>query len=153
MLRNAIIEPLISEMLDDNPDKFSNLEITFQQHGAPAHYYGAIFFCGGILNLRFALQNLAVLTFYNNELWNNLGQFQLAHLNTYDKSLAIVCELCELKPMLIVPPQNIHSNSPVSLRILGTVSSGASVTHLGSIVVAPKFEFQTDASARHSHTT
>lgn len=41
MLQNAI-EPLILEILEDNPDEFGNLEITFQQDGAPAHYYGAV---------------------------------------------------------------------------------------------------------------
>ncbi|KAG5890798.1 hypothetical protein JTB14_007192 [Gonioctena quinquepunctata] len=40
MLQNDI-EALILEILEDNPDEFDNLEITFQQDGAPAHYYGA----------------------------------------------------------------------------------------------------------------
>ncbi|KAG5889187.1 hypothetical protein JTB14_019204 [Gonioctena quinquepunctata] len=41
LLQNAI-EPLILEILEDNPDEFGNLEITFQQDGAPPHYYGAV---------------------------------------------------------------------------------------------------------------
>ncbi|KAG5899890.1 hypothetical protein JTB14_012353 [Gonioctena quinquepunctata] len=41
MLQNDI-EALILEILEDNPDEFDNLEITFQQDGAPAHYYGAV---------------------------------------------------------------------------------------------------------------
>ncbi|KAG5889937.1 hypothetical protein JTB14_028946 [Gonioctena quinquepunctata] len=41
LLQNAI-ESLILEILEDNPDEFGNLEITFQQDGAPPHYYGAV---------------------------------------------------------------------------------------------------------------
>lgn len=41
MLENAI-EPLILQILEDNQNEFGNLEITFQQDGAPAHYYFAV---------------------------------------------------------------------------------------------------------------
>ncbi|KAG5894406.1 hypothetical protein JTB14_033151 [Gonioctena quinquepunctata] len=41
LLQNAI-EPLILGILEDNPDELSNLEITFQQDGAPPHYYGSV---------------------------------------------------------------------------------------------------------------
>lgn len=41
MLQNAI-EPLILNILEDNPDEFGNLEIKFQQDGDPAHYYAAL---------------------------------------------------------------------------------------------------------------
>ncbi|KAG5893942.1 hypothetical protein JTB14_009689 [Gonioctena quinquepunctata] len=41
LLQNAI-EPLILEILEDNPDEFGNLEIIFQQDGAPPHYHGAV---------------------------------------------------------------------------------------------------------------
>ncbi|KAJ8956894.1 hypothetical protein NQ318_014311, partial [Aromia moschata] len=49
------------------------------------------------------------------------------------------CMPCALKSRLIVPPQAAHSVS--SLRNLRTVSSGASVTSFGSILIAPKFEY------------
>lgn len=41
MLQNAI-EPLIHEFLEDIPDEFGNLEITIQETGTPAHYYGEV---------------------------------------------------------------------------------------------------------------
>ena len=41
LLQNAM-EPLILEILEDNPDEFGNVEITFQQDAAPPHYYGAV---------------------------------------------------------------------------------------------------------------
>ena len=36
------VEPLILEILENNPEEFGDYEITFQQDGAPPHYHGAV---------------------------------------------------------------------------------------------------------------
>lgn len=41
ILENAI-EPLILIILEDNADDYGNLEVTFQQDGASAHYYDLV---------------------------------------------------------------------------------------------------------------